>query len=262
MKQEDYIQANRAMWNETAEVHAEEYVKDLLRRVAAPDFTTFDAVERAIFEKIGLEGKAVAQLSCNNGRELISCKKAGAGRCVGFDISDAFVAQARQLTEAGGVEVSFVQSDVYDIPAEYAGTFDIVYVTIGALGWLPDLKTYFEIVAGLLKEGGHFFLYEMHPILNMFDAKKGLEVDASYFRTEPFVDEEEADYMDPTKTVSAKSYWFPHTLADVIGGCLRNGLTLTHFEEYAHDISNVYRAFQDFENKPPLSYSLAAQRTK
>ena len=261
MEQNDYVQANRAMWNETAGVHAEGYVKDLLKRIAAPDFTTFDAVERAIFEEIGLTDKAVAQLSCNNGRELISCKKAGAGRCVGFDISDAFIAQARQLVQASGVEATFVCSDVYAIPAEYVETFDIVYVTIGALGWLPDLKTYFEIVAGLLKKGGHFFLYEMHPILNMFDAKKGLVVDASYFRTEPFVDEDEPDYMDPSKTVSGTSYWFPHTLADVIGGCLRNGLTLTHFEEYAHDISNVYRAFQDFEKKPPLSYSLVAQKT-
>ena len=260
MEKDAYIRANRAMWNETAGVHAEGYVKDLLKRIAAPDFTTFDKVERAIFSELGLAGQAVAQLSCNNGRELISCKKAGAGRCVGFDISDAFVAQARQLGEASGVEVTFVRSDVYTLPPEYDATFDIVYVTVGALGWLPDLERYFEVVAGLLKEGGHFFLYEMHPVLNMFDAKKGLEVDASYFRTEPFVDEEEPDYMDPTKTVSGTSYWFPHTLADVIGGCLRNGLILTHFEEYAHDLSNVYRAFQDFEKKPPLSYSLVARK--
>lgn len=258
MKSDDYIKANRAMWNETADVHAAGYVQDLLKRVAAPDFTTFDKYEKAIFADIGLMGKNVAQLSCNNGRELISCKKAGAGRCVGFDISEKFIAQARELAEAGGVELEFVCSSVYDISPEYDEAFDIVYVTIGALGWLPDLDAYFNVVLRLLRPGGHLYLYEMHPILDMFDADTGLEVKHSYFRTEPYEDEAEPDYMNPNKIVQAKSYWFHHKLSDVIGGCLKNGLSLTHFEEYAHDQSEVYRAFQDFEKRPPLSYALVA----
>jgi len=253
-----YIEANRDMWNETADVHAAGYVQDLLKRVAAADFTTFDEYEKAIFADIGLQGKAVAQLSCNNGRELISCKKAGAGRCVGFDISEKFVAQGRQLAEAGGVEVDFVCSSVYDISHDYDEALDIVYVTIGALGWLPDLDAYFKVVARLLRPGGHFYLYEMHPILDMFDAETGLKVKHSYFRTEPFEDEAEPDYMNPEVIVQAKSYWFHHTLSDIIGGCLKNGLSLTHFEEYDHDQSEVYKAFQDYETKPPLSYALVA----
>ena len=48
--------------------------------------------------------------------------------------------------------------------------------------------------------------------------------------------------------------------ADVIGGCLRAGLTLELFEEYDHDISNVYRDFQDFEHKPAVSYALIARK--
>lgn len=34
------------------------------------------------------------------------------------------------------------------------------------------------------------------------------------------------------------------------------GMTITHFEEYAHDISRVYAAFERVKNKPPLCYSL------
>lgn len=128
------------------------------------------------------------------------------------------------------------------------------------MGWLPDLRAYFEIVNRLLKDGGHLFIYEMHPVLDMFDAKTGLEVKHSYFRTEPYVEEAGPDYMDPNQTVTATSYWFHHKLSDVIGGCLKNGLQLSYFEEYGHDISNVYKAFQDFALKPPLSYALVAKR--
>jgi ubiquinone/menaquinone biosynthesis C-methylase UbiE len=260
MQPTDYIEANRSMWNETADVHAQGYVTKLLERLKDPDFSTFDDVEKHIFADINLDGKAVIQLCCNNGRELISVKKAGAGRCVGIDVSDKFIAQGQQLARLGGVDIEFLRSNVYDIPHTLFGQFDLVYITIGALGWLPDLDAFFGIVSRLLRTDGQVFIYEMHPILNMFDADKGLTVEASYFQREPFVDGEGPDYYDPTQVIKSVSYWFPHKLSDVIGGCLKHGLSLTHFEEYAHDLSMVYAAFENFEKKPPLSYSLVARK--
>lgn len=260
MKQDDYIQANRDMWNETADVHERAKMETLLEAVKQPDFNIMDATEKRVFKQLELSGKAVAQLSCNNGRELISVKKAGAGKCVGFDISEKFIAQGKRLAEAGNAEVAFVCTNVYDIPTNYDEQFDIVYVTIGALGWLPDLDAYFKIVNRLLKPNGHYFLLEMHPILDMLDTKKGLELVHSYFRTEPFEDEAEPDYYDTNTIVEAKSYWFHHKLSDIIGGCLRNGLNLTEFHEYDRDISAVFAHLQELEVKPPLSYSLVAQK--
>jgi SAM-dependent methyltransferase len=261
MQPGDYVEANRRMWNGLADIHAQDYGIKLIERVKTPGFSTFDDVEKRIFAQIGLKDKAVIQPGCNNGVELISIKKAGAGRCVGIDISDKFIAQGKQLASAGCVDVDFVRSSVYDIPGDLEGQFDLVYITIGVLGWLPDLDRFFGIVSSLLKKDGQLFIYEMHPILNMFEAEKGLEVDASYFRREPFVEEETQDYMNPARVVKAVSYWFPHTLADVIGGCLSHGLNLTQFEEYGHDLSMVYAAFEHLPNKPPLSYSLVARKT-
>src|SRR5512135_1037216 len=228
MQRDDYTEANRRRWNETAAIHAKARAGSLAERIKALDFSTFDEVEKRIFGQIGLEGKAVIQLCCNNGREIISVKRAGAARCVGVDLSDKFIAQARQLASLGGVEVEFIRSDIYQLSKELDGAFDLVYITIGALGWLPDLDTFFEIVARLLTKDGQVFIYEMHPILDMFEAQKGLVVESSYFRTEPFVVAEEPDYFDRSQVIKSVSYWFPHKLADVIGGCLRHGLSLTH----------------------------------
>ena len=260
MKQEDYTETNRRMWNLTAPIHAEAYVDKLMSRISDADYSSFDDIERQQFVQIGLEGKAVVQLACNNGRELISVKKAGAGRCVGFDISDEFIGQGQRLAQAAGVDVEFVRSSVYDIPADYDGQFDLVYITIGVFGWMPDVDDFFDVIVRLLRPGGLLFVYEMHPILNMFDAKKGLQVENSYFHKEPFYTDEEADFLNPSETVEASSYWFHHKLSDIIGSCLRHGLGLTHFEEYGHDLSMNYKAFQQFEKKPPLSYSLIARR--
>ena len=88
--------------NQTANVYNAEGFDKLLSVIGQPEFTTFDEVERRVFSKISLENKDVAQLGCNNGRELISVKKAGAGRCVGFDLSENFIALARQLALESG----------------------------------------------------------------------------------------------------------------------------------------------------------------
>ena len=256
----DYAEANREMWNQTADVHARAKLEGLLESVKSPDFTTFDKIEKTIFETISLKDKAVIQLSCNNARELISCKKAGAGRCVGVDISDKFIEQGKRLAQAGNVEIELVRTSVYDLPHNYDNSFDIVYVTIGALGWLQDMDAYFKIVTRLLKSGGQIFIYEMHSMLDMFDTETGLEVKHSYFKKEPYVVDEAPDYFDPSTVVKGTSYWFHHKLSDIIGGCLNNGLSLTHFQEYDHDISNVYKPFEFFEKKPALCYSLVARK--
>ena len=259
MEKDAYIRANRAMWNQTAEVYEAEGFDRLLSAVRQPDFSTFDEVERRVFSSIGLEDKNVIQLGCNNGRELISVKRAGAARCVGVDVSEKFVRQAEQLAEVSAQEVEFICSSLYDLDT-YDNAFDLVYVTIGVLGWLPDLPGFFKVVERLLRPGGHFFLYDQHPILGIFDPAQKLVVDSSYFRQDPFVEEGLPDYMDPAQTGRATSYWFQHTLSSILSLCLL-GLTIEHFEEHEHDLSGTYRAFQDFEHKPPLSFSLVARKS-
>lgn len=262
MNRDDYTEANRRTWNETAALHADSQLPKLLEGFADPAFGTLDEIERGVFAEIGVAGKRVAQLSCNNGRELLSVLRLGAAEGVGFDISDRFIEQGRRLAEVAGLtgRAGFVRSDVYAIPSSYDAGFDIVYVTVGALGWLPDLDGYFAVVARLLRPGGHLFIYEMHPMLDMFDPESGLEVKHSYFNKEPFESSGDPDYYEPDKIVEGVSYWFPHTMSEVIGGCLHNGLNPTRFEEFGHDVSMVYRAFRDFENRPALSYALVARK--
>lgn len=261
MEPNDYVEANRKSWNERAAIHAGRRGKEFEERIRRADFSTFDDVEERIFAQIGLKGKYVIQPCCNNGRELISVKKAGAGRCVGVDLSDRFIEEARRLAALSGVEVEFLRSSVYDIPRELDGNFDLVYITIGALGWLPDLDRFFEIVSRLLRRNGQVFIYETHPILNMFESGKGLAVEHSYFKTEPFEDTGQPDYLDRSQTVQSVAYWFPHKLYEIIGGCLHHGLALTHFEEYGHDLSMEFAELEQLDKKPPLSFSLVARKT-
>ncbi len=265
MELNDYTSANRAAWNQVAPIHAEHNFESLLASFKQPGYTCLDRVATAMLNRIGVAGKAVAQLCCNNGRELLSIKNMGAGRCVGFDIADDFIAQARRFADAGKIECEFARTDVYAIPASYDAHFDLVFISIGALGWLPDIRGFFSIVARLLKPRGTLFIYEQHPILVMFegyDKDEPPPLRHSYFQSKPFEEKSGLDYYGFTSYDAPTSYWFHHKLSDIVQAILDHGLALEHFREHAHDISNMFAHIEQMRIKPPLSYTLAAVKKR
>ncbi len=93
LSREEIVAANRAGWNEAAPLHAKQNLDDLLAAFKTTGYSCFDEIETRYLNKIGVAGRDVAQLCCNNGQELISVKNIGAARCVGFDLSDEFIAK-------------------------------------------------------------------------------------------------------------------------------------------------------------------------
>jgi ubiquinone/menaquinone biosynthesis C-methylase UbiE len=267
MSAPNYTEANRAAWNETAPIHAAQNLENLLKNFRTPGYSCLHKpfeVER--LQNLKLEGKSVAQLCCNNGRELISVKNLfNAGRCVGFDISDEFIEQAKALNTAANQDVEFIRVSVLEIPESFSAQFDLAYITIGALGWLPDLSVFLATISRLLKPGGNILIYEMHPMLDMFDAdenakKNPLELKHSYFKTTPYVETGGLDYYSGSSYESKPMYWFHHKISDLIGGLIQGGLQITAFDEFDFDISNVFAHFNDLEIKPPMCYILEAQK--
>ncbi|WP_340115729.1 class I SAM-dependent methyltransferase [Pelagibius sp. 7325] len=260
---DDIIAANRKSWDEAAERHrSHDQYAELLAGFATPGYSVLDATLTERLTGLGVEGKAVAQLCCNNARELLSVKTLGAARMTGFDFSEAFLAQARELASVGKIEAEFVQTEIAKIPAGYDGRFDIALVTIGVLGWMPDLAEFFRTARRVLKPGGHLVIYESHPLLNMYD-DRNLTVpaypDESYFRSEPYRAEGGLDYWANQEYEATACYWTFHKMSDVIMSLLRSGFALEDFEELPHNVGT----HDHLENQPqqlPLSYILVGQK--
>lgn len=263
MKRPEYIEANRRAWDEAAPIHAETQFAKLVEEFRRPGHSCLDATLTSALQNVGLPGKAVAQLCCNNGREMLSVRNIGAGRCVGFDLSAQFIAQARALAEAGGIACEFVAGDVHAIPPEHDGRFDLVLITIGALCWMPDLAPFFAVAARLLKSGGRLLAYEAHPVSGMLEPNNPanpLELRYSYFDPGPYRSERGLDYWTGRAYAAIPNYSFQHKLSDVIGASLGAGFALESFAEHAHDISNQFAAVEAQPVRPPLSYTLVARK--
>lgn len=259
----DVRAANQAGWNEAADYHrAHPQFAALLANFARPDFLCLDEVAIGRLKMLDVRDKSVAQLCCNNARELLSIKNLGAGRCVGFDFSQAFLDQGRELAETAGQELELVQTEITAIPESFNGSFDLAVMTIGVLGWMPDLSAFFETVQRVLKPGGRLFLYEDHPILNMYptgEQPMPPVPDESYFRSTPYKEDEGLDYWSGKPYDAQPVYWTFHKMSDVIMGVVGNGFQIEDFEELPDDIGNR----PDFENQPqqlPLSYILIARK--
>jgi ubiquinone/menaquinone biosynthesis C-methylase UbiE len=211
-------------------------------------------------EEVGVSGRAVCQLCCNDGHELLSLRNMGAARCVGFDHSERFIAYARELAAIAGADaaVEYVTADVYEVPRSYDCSFDIVMSTVGVLRWLPDVQKFFAVAYRLLKPGSHLVVEDMHPVLSMYARRHAgtpSRLAYSYFKHR-FKDDRIDHYGPPQGGTPVRAYRFQHTMAQILMGAKELGLQLEHISELDRDISVVYHDLERATAKPPLGFVL------
>ncbi|MEL6820816.1 MAG: methyltransferase domain-containing protein, partial [Calditrichota bacterium] len=175
-----FTDQNRIAWEEVNHYHqqAKQKVKERFR--AEPEFLALDRHLKARLSELGISGKSLLHLMCNDGEELMSAKRMGAERCIGIDISSTAIDSANELAKQLGLEnVSFKQSDAYDVDIQMLDNrpFDIAMTTVGALCWLPDLSLFFRRLNSFLATGAKVLIHEIHPVSYLLDDELNLRSD-------------------------------------------------------------------------------------
>jgi SAM-dependent methyltransferase len=231
---DDYLLVNRANWDERAPAHAASPGYAVEQLVADREYLSH--VVRFDRPRLGdVAGLRGVHLQCHIGTDTVSLTRLGA-RMTGVDFSPASVAQARHIAAAAGADIEFVECDVYSVPDHLPReAFDLVYTGIGALCWLPDVRRWATVVAGLLRPGGRLFLREGHPVLWSIDERRDeLVVDFAYVeRPEPLVWEDDSTYV-PTATsfVHTTTHTWNHGLGEIVTSLLDAGMHLTQLIEH------------------------------
>jgi SAM-dependent methyltransferase len=232
----DYRAVNRAGWDERVAAHAASPDYAVERFVEDPEFLS--GVVRFDLPRLGdVAGVRGVHLQCHIGTDTISLARLGA-RMTGLDFSAPAVAQAAALAERAGAPVEFVQADVYDAVARLGGgRFDLVFTGIGALCWLPDVRRWAAVVAGLLRPGGRLFLREGHPMLWALAEPRPdglLVVEHPYFETEaPTVWDDAGTYVETDATFAhTTTHEWNHGLGEIVSGLLDAGMDLTMLVEH------------------------------
>jgi SAM-dependent methyltransferase len=261
-----YAASNKEAWEEAFAVHQRGRKVDPADVLLDPDGTFLGAPVIAVLGRIGVAGRAVGQLCCNNGRELLSVVKMGASSGVGFDIAENFVEEAERIAQKTGLNGCFICADVTNIAPVFDGTLGLVFVTAGALTWFQDLGAFFGKASQILAPQGYLLIHEIHPFIDMLATKDEPGFDAgnpdrfvySYFREDPWVETDGMDYVGGTNYPSKPFYSFSHTMGAIVNAIVRSGLTILELQEHPDDVS---AGFGHLEGRGlPLSYVLLARK--
>ncbi|HEY3503464.1 MAG TPA: class I SAM-dependent methyltransferase [Actinocatenispora sp.] len=219
-----YTGRNRDAWNQIAPRRTPEPAAFF-----AAGGSTLDECEATALGDV--TGRRILHLQCASGNESLSWAARGA-RVVGVDISDVAIGLARERAAETGLSATFVVADVYDVPAELTG-FDIVYASSGVVCWLPDLDRWARIVAGRLRPGGVFLLYEHHPVWEATAAAPGgLRAAVDYFGRGTPVSGLDVSRRPGAAAPDTPLVSFLWPLGDVVTALVRAGLRLDLLAEH------------------------------
>lgn len=259
---EDPLLLNKLWWDESAIDHFERTYDLHLLRDGGETLFPIESAELPA----DLSGLRICHLQCHIGPDTLSLARRGA-EVVGLDFSPEAVTRATRLAgEVGLAErATFVESTVQAARAALDGDFDAVFVTWGALLWLPDMDEWAGIVASLLRPGGWLYLAESHPY-----AVGVAYPDQPYDGAAPVRIDEPGDYKDPTaERVNTVTIEYAHGLGEIVTALVGAGLRLDWLHE--HDslpwplspdlVPGDDRMYRKEGSALPLAFSLRATRT-
>lgn len=233
--------ANLSNWEDRVPLHVSAYHTSALRddpdHLSSVVRTDLDALLPQLAGKT-LRGVDLLHLQCHIGTDTVSLARAGA-RVTGLDFSPAALDAAAALAADCGVTADWIQSDVLDareaVDRHFGTTrqFDVIYTSIGTIGWLNDLDRWARQVASLLNPGGIFYIRDGHPMLLALDeAAPDLSLRYRYFGDGRATQwDDDGTYAGDGKVSHTRTYEWPHPLSEVVTVLLRQGLELVALDE-------------------------------
>ena len=275
MTEPEWRARNRANWDERVAIHVKSrtmYSQTSLRAgIARPE-----PISAAVLGP--LAGQKILHLQCHFGIDSLCLAQNGA-EVVGVDFSAPAIETARGLAAELGLadRARFVVSDVYETASllHEPRSFDRVFVSWGALCWLPDMVGWAKVVADFLKPGGWLALAEAHPAAYVFDSTTKTPDGMPgwflpYLGREAEIADRTEDYADSSAVLTnARTHEWLHPISDIMMALIGAGLRVDSFLE--HDsvrwpmfdclVPNGTGGYR-WPDKPwlPLSYSLRASK--
>lgn len=224
-------------------------------------------VERVALKPL-VRGASVVHLQCSHGFDTVSLLDLGAASVVGLDISSEMIRLAQELAHALDRPVRWFCADVLDPPSELEASADLVYTGKGSLPWIMDLEAWATAVSSVLKPGGTLYVFEGHPLDNLWDRESPIprlrEDPVGYFdvqaRENPGFPAAALQRVQPgeARPIMRERFWRPD---QVMAALSRAGLRHEAYSEHPDLFWDQFPNWPDvLKRRLPHSYSLQYRR--
>lgn len=262
---QDYIKANKALWNQKTGIHLKSEFYDNKNFLKGK--TSLKEIELRLLGDV--KGKKILHLQCHFGQDTLSLARMGA-TVTGVDLSDKAIAVAEDMAHQLnlGKQCQFICCDVNELDQHLDEKFDIIFTSYGTIGWFPSLEKWGKLIAHFLKASGQFIFVEFHPFVWMLDDKFE-KLAYPYFNTKTFDETYTTSYTDGIPHPPMKGYSWNHPLSEVIQVLIKNNLVIKDFQEYLEAPYNCFPntvkneegyQIKGFEGKLPMVYSIIASK--
>lgn len=237
----DYININRQLWDDKVDAHFNSDFYEVRQFIEGK--TSLNEFELDLLGDVA--NLDALHLQCHFGMDTLSLARMGAN-VTGMDLSPKAIEKAEVLKGITQLPAHFVCSDVYNLPENLKGKFDLIFTSYGTIGWLPDLDRWAAVVKHFLKKGGRFLIVEFHPVVWMF-ANDFSKIEYSYFNRIPIVETTTGTYADRDAPIQGSSVSWNHDLSEVMTALMNQGLSITQFREFDYSPYNCFENTVEFE---------------
>ncbi len=219
-------------------------------------------------------GRKLIHLQCHMGMETLSWARLGA-EVTGIDFSEPAIERARQVSTELCLPARFICANVYAARDVVQGAFDIVFVSVGSICWLPDIDRWAAVVAGLLSAQGKLYMDEVHPFADVLEddpTQTALVVRQPYFQKEGQLWHEAGSYAASGRVFehTAHRLW-THPIGSVVNALIGAGLRIgdlfesprcewRRFGQMIETEPNRYALPGPLAGKLPMSYTVIASK--
>ena len=216
---DDIASKNKASWNAGAArygafSHADRRLGPVIENPAnAFHHTTWAMIQKYMPD---LRGKRICVPSSGDNLAVFAFAMMGA-QVTSCDIAENQLANAERVAKQQGWDASiqFICVDTMKLGEIADAQYDFVYTSNGVHVWINELPAMYRNIWRIMKPGGMYIMYEIHPFLRPFDDK--LNVIKPYDWTGPFERDDEVT--------------FGWRVQDIVNAMLDAGLCMAHMEE-------------------------------
>lgn len=178
------------IWNEDADSdwymrsRTDDFIKSIIGNPISMFHQTTWEVINSVFPD--LKGKKICVPSSGDNEAVFAFAALGA-KVTSCDICEKQLEHAKRIANNYSFDVEFVLQNTMELIDIKSSEYDFIYTSEGVHVWIDDLFSMYKNIYRVLKPGGVYINYEIHPFGRPFKDELGkIHIEKLYENTGPF----------------------------------------------------------------------------